>query len=124
MERYSYRIKTEEEIKEEFPIELPLTDWISPDMDYIYGMKLELEWYEKYLVNERLNLNYSTYDVEYYAFFGKIGIPKLEYQYEDGYDVWWVRKDVIKEIDNYPNYNLSKKLVYEHKILKFNQYKL
>lgn len=109
MEKYSYYVKTLKEIEDEFNIYslggLPETSWVSPDMDYLLGMKLELNSYKKYLINDKLVLNDESIRVE---------DPEHD-------DYWWIRKDVIKEVSNLPNYNEPKKLVYENKILRFNE---
>ena len=103
MEKYSYYIKTEKELIDEFNIyslrDLPETDWVVPSMDYLHGMKLDLNKYKEFLINGRLVLEDNPIEVD--------DIPND--------DFWWIRKDVIKEVSNIPNYNNTRKLVYENK---------
>lgn len=115
MDVYKYYIKTEQELIDEFGEDWVYgtsmkTDWSSPEMDYLFGMELKLEWYKDNLVNGRLKFD----DMK------EIYVPCDTSLICRG--TWMIWSDVIKEVNYKPDYNSKRQLVYEG--LKYKDYEV
>lgn len=105
---YKYRFKTEKELVSEYGVNwssrLPYTNFV-PDMYYLLGTELDKNTYsDKMDKNGRILFDYN--DLRNFI----IRIPTNS-RYNDD---WIIRgNDVIKELPNFVDYNIPRKLVYE-----------
>jgi len=109
--KYDYYIKTENELIEEYGINWNFVidaAWSKDHMNYLFGSKLELNWY-KYSLDKNGEIQ------------GEIHVPTDDPFMERGY--WIICKNLIKRKKTNIDYNKPKQLIYENRILKFNQYK-